>query len=261
MIKAIWSYRFFIFNSIKNDFKNRFSRSKVGLLWLIIQPLVLALIFTLILSQLMQAKFEGVDSIYAYPIYLLAGLLGWSIFADSIQRCLNMFIENKTLIQKMALPKVLIPTIVAGQVLVQGMLMFLTISVVIFVIGHPISLSWIWFPVIIFFTVLLAVSLGLILGTMNVFMRDIGQLIPVILQLGFWLTPIVYTSTILPEKYQYYINLNPLVHLVEIYQSLFLYGRPPSLEQLFAFIIIIIVMFAFSYLIFKRAANEVADEL
>lgn len=261
MINELWKYRAFIFSSIQNDLKNRLARSKLGFIWLVVQPLMLALIFTLILSQLMQAKFEGVDSIYGYPIYLLAGILCWTVFAETIQRCLNMFIDNKTLIHKVAIPKVLIPTIVAGQVYVQGLIMFLVICGVVLAVGHPISLSWLWFPVIIGLTVLLAVSIGLILGTMNVFLRDIGQLTPVLLQFGFWLTPIVYTVVILPEKYQYYLGFNPMVYLVDIYQMLFLYGKAPNGEQLLGLVALIFVLSALSYFMFKRASQEMVDEL
>lgn len=261
MIRALWHYRYFIASSVKNDFKNRLVRSKVGFMWLVIQPLVMALIFTLILSQLMQAKFEGISSVYAYPIYLLAGMLGWTVFSETILRSLNMFIENKSLIQKMAIPKVVIPAIVAGQVFVHSMIMFIAIFAVVLAIGHPFSLSWLLFPLVIVVSIVLATSIGLILGTMNVFIRDIGQLIPVLLQLGFWLTPIVYTLTILPESYQNYISYNPILYLIEIYQQLLLYGTPPSFSQWAGLVVCMVCFSLLGLYMFKKASPEMADEL
>ena len=103
LLLAIWRYRYFIFSSIKNDLRSRFIRSKLGGLWMIINPLAQVLIFALILSEVLAAKLPGIDNKYAYALYLMAGILGWSLFSETISRCLNLFIDNGNLMKKMGM--------------------------------------------------------------------------------------------------------------------------------------------------------------
>lgn len=261
MLKSLWHYRHFIFSSVKNDYKSRLSRSKIGFLWLFLQPLAMALIYALILSNLVSAKLPGVDTIYAYPIYLLAGILAWTIIAETLSRSVTMFIDHAAMIQKMALPKILIPAIVAGQALVQTLLLFAAILLVVLAIGHDPVWQWLWLLPLIGLTLLLTLSIGLILGTLNVFIRDIGQAVPVFLQFGFWLTPIVYTLTIIPESYRHWFELNPLVDIVSPFQQILLWGQTPILSVWIELLLATIFFMLIGLLLFRRASMELVDEL
>jgi lipopolysaccharide transport system permease protein len=261
LISAIWQYRFFIFSAVKNDFKNRLSRSKLGFIWLMVQPLAMAFIYALILSKLINAKLPNTDSVYAYPIYLLAGILAWTVFSETLSRSLTMFMEHANLMKKMAIPKVVIPLIVLGIAFVQSMFLLLAILLVVISIGHPPSWNWLWIPLLMLLTIGVAFSLGLILGTLNVFYRDIGQLVPILLQLGFWLTPIVYTVHILPEAFQPWFAYNPMTHLVAPFQQVLLYGTMPNLVALLWMSLVVLILSFISLRIFKRAAPELVDEL
>ncbi|OOE95352.1 ABC transporter permease, partial [Salinivibrio sp. IB643] len=114
ILLPLWAYRYFILSSIRTEFRSRFARSKVGGLWMVLNPLAMVLVYALILSQIMTAKLPEVATQYAYPIYLLSGVIGWTLFSEILGRCLTIFIDNGNLLKKMSFPKFALPLIVIG---------------------------------------------------------------------------------------------------------------------------------------------------
>jgi lipopolysaccharide transport system permease protein len=261
MLNAVWAYRSFIISSIKNDFKARFVRSKIGGLWMVLHPLAMVLIYALILSALLKAKLPDVDTIYAYPIYLTAGILAWTIFSESVSKSLTIFVDNGNLIKKVAFPKLVLPIITAGTVTLNSLVLLLAIFIVFAFLGHFPGVQSLWLPVLFFITLVFGMSIGLILGVLNVFIRDIGQIIPVILQFGFWLTPIVYTISIIPEAHQHWFDYNPMTHITGAFQDVLLYNKMIDLYALSKFILVSLGLFALGMFMFKKAAPEMVDQL
>jgi len=262
LLLAAWSYRYFILSSIRNDFKAQFARSKFGGLWMIINPLMQVLIYALILSNILAAKLPGITDKYAYAIYLMAGLLAWTLFNDIITRCLNLFIASGNLMKKMQFPRIALPLIVLGSCLFNNLLLFISMMAVFLLLGHQFSIMMLWvFPIAIVI-VLLAMGIGLILGVMNVFMRDIGQVIPIVLQMLFWFTPIVYPVTIIPEAYRYLLEFNPMYPLVSAYQQALVYNAGSSFESLTLVVAgSALLLVVFSLFLFRRASAEMVDVL
>ena len=258
---ALWAYRFFIISSIKTEFRSRFVRSKFGGLWMVLHPLALVLIYALILSQIMTAKLPGVATQYAYPIYILAGMVGWTLFSEIFGRSLTVFIDNGNLIKKMAFPKLALPLITIGSAFVNFLLLFVMMFVVFGFLGHLPFHSLHWLPLLIVLTVGLALGMGLFFGILNVFIRDIGQVMNIVLQFWFWLTPIVYMMTIVPDKYHWMFMLNPMTSITMGYQNILLYDKAPELSMLIYPTIITFVFLVLSMIIFKKANEEMADVL
>jgi homopolymeric O-antigen transport system permease protein len=261
MLLAVWRYRNFILSSIKNELRLRFVRSKLGGLWMIIHPLTQVLIFALILSEVLAAKLPGIDNKYAYALYLMAGTLAWSLFSETIGRCVNLFIDNGNLMKKMAFPRICLPFIAAGTTLATNLLLLVAIFAVFAVLGHFPDHHVLWLPLLILITLLLSMGIGLTLGVLNVFMRDIGQVVPVVLQALFWLTPIVYNINMLPEATQAWFRKNPLFPLVASYQNVLVYGKPPLWGELAQILGISIVLLLVALVIFRRASPEMVDAL
>lgn len=261
LFRALWMYRGFILSSIRNDFRVRFAQSKLGVLWMIIHPLMQVLIFATILSEVLSAKLPGIDNKYAYALYLMAGTLCWSLFAESISRCVSLFVDNGNLMKKVAFPRVCLPFICAGSMLINNLLLLTAIFAVFAVLGHMPGLSVAWLPLLILLTLLLSMSIGLFLGVLNVFMRDIGQVVPVVLQALFWLTPIVYNVNILPEQVRNLFKLNPLYPLVTAYQQVLLFGAAPDWISLVPLAVTSLVLGAMSLMVFRRASQEMVDVL
>jgi lipopolysaccharide transport system permease protein len=258
---AIWRYRHFIASSIRNDLRSRFARSKLGAIWMILQPLAQVAIYSLVLSRIMSAKLPGIDNPYAYSLYLLSGMLAWSLFSEIVSRSITVFVDNGSLLKKIVFPRVCLPITVVGSALVNNVMLLLMTVVVFALLGHLPTLTLLWVPLLMICTVALGLGIGLILGVLNVFVRDINQVMVVVLQLWFWLTPIVYMTTIVPPRMMGVMRLNPMYWIVTEYQGLLVYGRAPDPMSLFPIVVSAAVLLAAGLFLFRRAATDMVDVL
>jgi lipopolysaccharide transport system permease protein len=261
MFLAVWHYRHFILSSIKNDLRSRFARSKLGALWMVLQPLAQVAIYALVLSRIMAAKLPGIDNRYAYVIYLMAGMVAWSLFAEVVTRSLTMFVDNGNLMKKMAFPRVCLPIIIGGSSLVNNLLLLATAIGVFLLIGHPPTLAMLWLPLLIGINLAFGLGIGLILGVLNVFVRDVAQVMTVVLQLLFWLTPIVYMPSIIPDRLRAVLEFNPMMHMVVAFQNVLLYGRAPGINGMIVLAVASTILLLFALALFRRAAPEMVDVL
>lgn len=261
LIKATWRYRGFILSSIRADFRARFGRSRLGASWMILQPLAQAAIFGYVLSEILSSKLPGIDSKFAYAIYLLSGTVAWTLFSEVLNKCVNVFLDNAGLLKKIAFPRVSLPLIAAGIGIANSALLFLAVCAVILLMGHPLSLNMAWLLPVSIAVVMFALGAGLLLGVINVFVRDVGQIVPVVLQLWFWLTPIVYVPEILPRSGKLLLDWNLIYPAVQAFQQVILYGRRPDLQALLPLAGASVVLLAVAYVAFRRASAEMVDEL
>lgn len=261
MLKGAWHYRHFIFSSIKTELITRFARSRLGLIWMILHPLAQVVIYAFVLSVVLSAKLPGIQSTHGYAVYLMAGTLAWSLFLEIVMRCLNIFLDNSNLLKKLVFPKICLPLIVSGSALVNNAALFMAMLTVFSLLDHTPGMTILWLPVLIALNVAFAIGLGLIFGVLNVFVRDVGQVVPVAFQFWFWLTPIVYMSTVIPERFKSWLRLNPMYPIVTAYQDVLVFGKTPPWEGLAW-----VLMFAGSLLVgalymFRKASPEIVDVL
>lgn len=260
-ISAAWAYRNLIWSSIKSHFVGQFARSKLGFFWLVLNPLAQVAIYALILSKLMAAKSQGIEGGYGYVIYLMAGILSWTLFAEIVSSCTNLFIEKADLLKKIAFPKICLPLIVLGRALINNIFLLTAILLVFSLLGHVPGSAIIWFIPVLFVNLMFAFGVGITLGVINVFIRDVGQIMNIVLQFWFWLTPIVYMASIIPERFQHLLALNPMYSVVTGYQKILVFGESP-----FSVVFIIVaglsaVLLFVSLFVFRRASAEMVDAL
>ena len=261
MVRDLWAYRQFILSSIRNELVNRFARSKFGGLWLIINPLSQVAIYALILSNVLAAKLPGIESKYSYAIYLMAGLLAWTLFNEIVVRCLNLFIEQANLIKKVRFPQITLPAIVIGSNLLNNAFLLVAMLGIFLFLGHSFSLSMLWLLPLALTLIGFAVGLGLVLGIVNVFVRDLGQIVPIILQIWFWLTPIVYPESIIPEGYRHWLALNPIYHFTSAYHQVLVYGKNPEVDGLLVVGTLSLLLLLLALFLFRRSSEEIVDFL
>lgn len=261
LFRLVWQYRHFVLSSIRNEFALRFARSSLGGLWIIFNPLAQVAIYALILSNLLSARIQEIDNRYSFAIYLTAGILAWSLFAEIINRCLNLFIAHGNLIKKVMFPKVVLPTVVVGVALLDNFMLFLSILGIFALFGHLPTVHILWLPFLVFTTLALAVGFGLILGVLNVFIRDVSQVVPIVLQISFWFTPIVYPISIIPESYRHFLYANPMYPIVKGYQDVLVYGVAPQISQVCISLVFGLFLLGFGFFFFRRASEEMADVL
>ncbi len=261
ILHALWRYRGFIHSSIMTEFKIRFARSRIGTFWLIIQPLFQVMIYAVILSTVMAAKLPNINNRYGYALYLMSGTLAWSLFSEIITRALGLFIEQANLIKKMHFPRSTLPTILVGSAVLNNMMLFAAILLIFSCLGHYPSWALLCLPFLTVIMVMFAIGIGLTLGVLNVFMRDLTHIVPIFMQLLFWATPIVYPITIIPEQYRGFLKYNPLYIIVESYQNLFLYHQAPVVAHMVVMGIFSCGLLCLGFFVFRRANPEMVDVL
>jgi lipopolysaccharide transport system permease protein len=164
-------------------------------------------------------------------------------------------------LKKLAFPKIALPLIVTGSALLNNVLLFVAIMVIFGFLGHMPGIALLALPVLTLVTVALALGLGLVLGVLNVFMRDVGQVVPVVLQFVYWFTPVVYMANIIPEQYRAYLVLNPLIPLITGYQDVLLYNRMPDWGGVAGTAALAAVMLVLALILFRKASPEMVDQL
>jgi lipopolysaccharide transport system permease protein len=261
IVRPVWNFRGFILGSVKREFQSKYRRSMLGGAWTIIQPLSMIVVYTLIFPQIMQARLPGVESPFAYSIYLCAGIITWGLFAEIVGRSQTMFIENANLLKKVSFPRLCLPVILSLNALVNFVLIFGLFIVFLVVVGaFP---GWAMFAMVPLLAIqlLFALGLGVSLGILNVFFRDVGQTVTVVLFFWFWLTPIVYPATILPDGVEAMLRYNPMYPLMSAYQDIMVYAQAPDWGSLWPVTLAGIVLCALGVRLFLRRAGEMVDEL
>lgn len=261
MLRSLWQYRYFIISSIRGELKGRFARSYLGGFWFVLHPLAQALIFSIVLAEVMQAKLPHMENSAAYPIYLLSGMAAWGLFSEILNRSMTVFIEQAPAMKKIAFPRLCLPVIVWGSAIINHLLLLIAMAVIFLFFGHYPGLTWVYLIPGILLISSLAFGIGVFLGVINVFVRDVGQMMAVVMQLWFWLTPIVYVKSVVPKSFQIFIDLNPMTGLVNIYQNVLLLNQAPPLESFVPSIVLGLVSVFASFFIFRRASPELVDAL
>ena len=262
MIYNLWKYREFILSCVKREFKARYKGSMLGVLWSIFQPLAMIIVYTVIFSQVMKSKLSGMEGVpFAYSIYLCAGLLTWNLFQDTLNSCISVFLGSANLMKKVSFPRICLPAITVCSSFLNFVIGFSLFLAFMLIIGAFPWTSFIFVLLILLVQTAFTVGLGIGLGVLNVFFRDIGQMFNVILQFWFWFTPVVYPLKIVPENIVWLMSFNPMYYIISSYQSVFVYNQIPSLWGLLGVLVLSILLSAWSLRIYRKHVGELVDEL
>lgn len=247
--------------SIKSEVSGRYSRSRLGGAWIIIHPLAQVLVMALVLSQLLGAKLTGIDSQYAYAVYLLSGTLAWNVFAETVTTTLPMFSDRANLLKKINFPRVCIPIIVAATCLLNHLILMVITILIVWALGVAPTKVLTVLPLLVLINLGLAMGIGLILSVFDVFIRDVGHFWQVVVHFWFWLTPIVYVADVLPQSLQGLINYNPMYWITHSYQQVIVYGNWPDWSPLLVIALIASLLLTFGFVLFMRARSDIVDAL
>ncbi|MBX9476065.1 ABC transporter permease [Yersinia enterocolitica] len=261
MLLAIYRYRGFIIGSARREFQSRYQSSILGPVWLIIQPLSLILVYTIVFSAIMKAKLPGNPSNVAYSIYLCSGIILWNLFSEIISKCVTVFIRHANIIKKINFPKICLPVIILVTSSINFILIFSIFFLFLVLSSSLQGFVLLYIVPIVLLTLLFSISFGMIIAVLNVFFRDVGQFIIVVLQFWFWLTPIVYPVSILPVWVQNIIHYNPLTGLVISTQKIFVLGEAPLLSNLLPSIIATVIFSILGLSLFRKYGKDMVDEL
>ena len=214
-LRDLWIYRELLYFLTLRDVKVRYKQTILGVAWVVMQPLLTTIIFTVFLGLLVKVPSDGIP----YPLFAYAGLLPWTFFSGAVANSSNSLVGSAHLITKVYFPRMIIPGAAVGARLVD-----FAISAVILVglmIYYNVSLTWsiLMLPALVLLIMLLTLGLGMWTSALNVKYRDVGVALPVLIQLGMYVSPVLYPLSLVPERWRLVYSLNPLVGILENFRA------------------------------------------
>ena len=254
-IQGIWEFKYLIYNLVLRDLKVKYKGTTLGFLWSLLNPLLMLAVYTIVFKYLIGPRVEN------FTIFLFSALLPWTFLSSAIAMGAGSITDNANLVKKVYFPREVLPLSV---VLVNLFHFFLTFVVLIpallFFHIQP-GFSFFFLLVIIFFQTLFVLGLTLIFAALNVYYRDIKHLLEVLLQLWFWVTPIIWPITLFPDKYHPLIYLNPFTVFVTAYRDIILKNRIPGLMVIASVMGLGILVFLLGTLVFQKKQRRFAEEI
>ena len=247
------------FDFAKRDFKERYVGTGLGQFWYVVSPLVMIFIYTVIFSDFMKMKMNIIDNSYAYSIYLIPGLLAWTAFSTIVMRLNTSFFEKAGLVKKINVPMysfqiaILLTetfTFVISIILGLGFL---------FLVHQPITWTFLWLIPIMFIQSIFALGVGVLFSLFTPFFKDMKEVVPIIFQLWFWVTPIIYVKSMLAHRYPFLLVYNPFFYFAEIYQNIFVYSKAPSIHSLLIITIESLVTLVLAGYLYKKMVPTIKD--
>jgi ABC-2 type transport system permease protein len=248
-------YRDLVGALVSRDLKVRYRRSAIGFLWTMLQPLLMMLVLRTVFSTLFLAKSAEVPQ--NYEIYVLAGILFWNFFSQSIVASMNSLRGNAQLLQKLPVPKAVFPLATVLSGLVNLVFALLPLFVLLVVTGHPLSPALLFLPIAILIAALFTLGAGLLLSPLAVFFSDVVELITVLLTLLFYLTPVIYPKDIVPENLRWVVRFNPIRSILEVFRDPIYQGEIPPLSHLTVSIVIALLVLALGAWVFRRSSDRI----
>jgi len=244
-LKLFWFYRELLINLAKREISARYKQSILGYAWVIINPLSQLVVLSFVFSTILKVPSLGVP----YIVFLSVALLPWNLFQLSLTSSSGVLVQNSSLITKI--------TIIAKIIDFSFSLVILAILIAIFRV--PIYWSILWVPIIFAIQIIFTLGISLFVSAFNLFYRDIQYLLTLFLLVWFYLTPIAYPIEAIPEKFQFVMSLNPMAVIINAYREVIIGGGHPNITSLLTGLIISMLIFTVSFLLFKKLERSFAD--
>jgi len=254
-LREIWNYRELLYFLTKRDIKVRYKQTILGGLWAIIQPFFMMVVFTLFFGRLAKVPSDGIP----YPIFVYAGLLPWTYFANAVSASGNSLAGSANLITKIYFPRLIIPASASLAGLLDFFIAMIVLGAIMIYYQVAPNIGIVLFPFLVSLTFLCAVGVGLWLSALNVEYRDIRYVIPFLIQLWMFVSPVIYPVSMLKEEYRWLLALNPMGGVIEAYRASLLGHMPVNWFLLFVSSIIILMLFTSGLYYFRRMERSFAD--
>ena len=261
MVAGLYRYRGFIWQRAVADLRHRYAGTGLGVVWNVLHPLAMIGLYSLIFSTLMPTRLADVNERFGYVLYLCCGFLPWMGFSECISRGSVAFLENAAYLRKLPMPEQVFVAQTAASATMGLGISFSLLLIISLAVGHHPTIYWLLLPLPLIALQAAGFAIGLLLGTLNVFFRDIGQLVQIGLQALFWTVPIVWTLQILPSTWRAALRWHPLVPIFETIRDLFLYNRLPPASDWAIMFGWLIALLLIAYAAFHSLKREIRDLL
>ena len=251
----LYNYREFLKTSIKKEFRGKYKKSFLGVLWSFLNPLFQLLIYALVFPFILRNNVEN------YTIFLIVTLMPWTFFNATIIQSAACVVANGGIIKKVYFPREILPISVTTSNLINFFITGIIVLAALLISGVGISASILMLPLIIIMQYILQLGFAFIFSSITVYIRDVEYLINIFMMLMFYLCPIVYSIDMIPEKYLPLFKLNPMFHILGYYREILYYQRVPNIINVLVLFGMCICVLIIGYLIFRKLEKRFAEEM
>jgi len=255
-LRDVWAYRELLYFLTWRDVKVRYKQTVLGVVWVILQPLLTTIILAIFLGKLARVPSNG----FPYPVFVCAGLLVWTFFSAAITSGSNSLVGSSHLVTKIYFPRMIVPAAAVGARVVDFVIGFLNLIGLMIYYSVGITKSIVVLPIVIIIVILLALAVGMWAAALNVKYRDVGVVMPVLIQLWMFASPVVYPSKIVPARYAWIYRLNPLTGILDGFRAA-VFGQQIDWTALGISTAFTIAVLIYSAYAFRRMEKHFADLL
>ena len=255
IIKELIKYKEFLKSNVKKDIRGKYKGSFLGVLWSFINPLLSVVVYAIVFHYIMRFSIDH------YLIYLISGIIPWTFFTNSVTAGLNSVLFNADIIKKVYFPRVILP--ISG---VTSCLVNFSISCIIVVLfalfsGIGVSFYLLLLPLVALVQYIFTLGIAFIISAVEIYVRDIEHIIAFFISMLFYVTPILYTPSYVPDKFSWILKINPLAYIIEAYHSIIYYKTLPNLGDLGIVFGFSVILFFVGYKIFDKLQRGFAEEV
>ena len=251
----VWEYRELLYALVGREVKLRYKQTAIGVSWVLLQPLVTVLIFTVIFGRLAKMPSDGVW----YPVFALTALLPWTYFSQAVTRAGGALVSNANLVNKIYFPRILLPLSTVIAPLVDFVLSLVLLFGLLVYAGIPLTWKLATLPIFILIATISAIGVSLVVSATNVKYRDVGHAIPFVMQIWMFVSPIVYPVSLVPEKWRFLYGLNPMAGVIEGFRWAVLGQTAPDPTVMAASFLVFVVFLLVSLVYFRQMERQFAD--
>ena len=254
-LPEIWQFRDLLLSLATRDLKLRYKQTALGVIWVVVQPLMAAGVFSFVFGKVARLPSDGVP----YLLFSFAGLLGWNLFSNTVTKCSGCLVGNSQLISKVFFPRLILPLSTSPSVLVDFAVAAGMMAVLMCFYGVTLGWGILYLPVLMALLLMLALGIGLCTAALAVSYRDVQYIVPVIIQILLYASPIAYSVSAVPERLRAVYQLNPLSAPLEAFRASLLHTSWPSASSLASATVICALVFLLGLYSFKRMERQFAD--
>jgi ABC-type polysaccharide/polyol phosphate export permease len=228
------------------ELKIRYKRSVLGFLWALLNPLFLTLLLTMVFSTIMRTNIPH------FAVFLLSVLLPWTFFSQSLSYAAESIVGNADLIKKVRVAKLVFPVAALVSNMINLLLSLIPLALIVLMMGHPFHLTWLYLPVPLLALSIFTLGASFFFAAANVYYRDVSHILQIVLQAWFYVTPILYTIDMFPEKYRWIFKLNPVIFVLNGFRLSVYWGMLPELQSVVASFVCGFLSLSIGYAIFRK---------
>lgn len=259
-IKAIYKWRELLWQMTAREVKSRYKQSVLGYFWVILSPLAQMLVMSFAFSIILRIPTNAASNI-PYSIFLFVGLLPWLLFSNSLSSSTESLVSSSSLITKIYFPRTILVLSTISAKIIDFFFSILVLVVYMIIYHIPITWNILWVIPIFFIQQIFTLGLSLFFSAANLLYRDIKYLLNMILLLWFYATPILYPADIIPQKYKFVIQVNPLAVIINAYRQVVLGGGQPKYSSLLIALLVSLIVFFIGFSYFKSREKIFADNI